>query len=224
LAPGSTVVAVLRITDVGSFPPATCGRTTAAGLRVYPPNETVSKVVPFPFGACARRGPRYLSVESVSAGATTTSTTCQPSQLAVTESGSGGAAGTIEDTFTLTNTSTTTCTLYGYPGMALLSASGSELPTNVIRGGGLNFENIAPTFISLSPTQSSLFNLGFSDVVQGTTGCSVASQVEITPPNDYSFLTVPVTTIDACGNGTMHVSAVFASSDSAATSTTAPHS
>jgi len=154
---------------------------------------------------------------------TTTATTCQPSQLHIVVYGSEGAAGTIELTFSLTNTSTTTCTMSGYPGMQLLNASGADLPTNVIRGGGLTFESVAPTNVSLAPAQTAYYNLGYSDVpVNGETSCPTASQVEITPPNDTSYAVVPVSGLDACGGGTLHVSPVFASTDSAATSTTTP--
>jgi hypothetical protein len=154
---------------------------------------------------------------------TTTATTCQPSQLHIVVYGSAGAAGTIELTFSLTNTSTTTCTMYGYPGMQLLNASGADLSTNVIRGGGLTFESVAPTNVSLAPAQTAYYNLGYSDVpVGGETSCPTASQIEITPPNDTSYAVVPVSGFDACGGGTLHVSAVFASTDSAATSTTTP--
>jgi Protein of unknown function (DUF4232) len=52
LANGATATAVLAITDVGVFPPGDCHQVTAAGLRVYPPNQFTSKVVPYPFGAC----------------------------------------------------------------------------------------------------------------------------------------------------------------------------
>ncbi len=65
LTNGATVSSVLRVTDVGVFPPSICGPTTAAGLRVFPPGATVSKVVPFPFGACARTGTSYLGVRAV---------------------------------------------------------------------------------------------------------------------------------------------------------------
>jgi len=137
--------------------------------------------------------------------------------------GSEGAAGTIELTFSLANTSTALCTMYGYPGMQLLDASGGDMPTTVIRGGGLTFEKVAVTNVSLAPGQTAYFNLGYSDVTVGTeTSCPAASQVEITPPNDMSYVVVPVTSLDACGGGTVHVSPVFASTDSAATSTTAP--
>jgi hypothetical protein len=33
---------------------------TAAGLRVYPPNQRASKVIPFPLGACASSKPVWL--------------------------------------------------------------------------------------------------------------------------------------------------------------------
>jgi hypothetical protein len=65
---GATATAVLGITDVGAFSPRQCGPVTAAGLRVYPPNQTASSVVPYPFRGCSRRGLVYLHVESVQKG------------------------------------------------------------------------------------------------------------------------------------------------------------
>ena len=66
LANGATAGAVLRITFAGNYPPSTCHRVAAAGLRVYPPNQTASKVVPVPFQACSHTGPVVLSVKAVS--------------------------------------------------------------------------------------------------------------------------------------------------------------
>jgi hypothetical protein len=63
LANDATATVVLQIVDVSNFPPADCSPTTAAGLRVYPPNQRAAKIVPYPFGACARPGPTFLSVE-----------------------------------------------------------------------------------------------------------------------------------------------------------------
>lgn len=65
LKPGASAAAVLQIADAYNYPAATCHRTTAAGLRVYPPNQTQAKTVPFPFLACSRTGPTYLSVAPV---------------------------------------------------------------------------------------------------------------------------------------------------------------
>ncbi|MDQ6776700.1 MAG: DUF4232 domain-containing protein, partial [Actinomycetota bacterium] len=65
LASGATATAVLRIVQAGNFPSAACHEVTAAGLRVFPPNLTTSKVVPFPFSACSSTGPVYLTVRAL---------------------------------------------------------------------------------------------------------------------------------------------------------------
>jgi hypothetical protein len=63
---GKTVTAVLGIVDTGNFPRSACRPVTAAGLRVFPPNQTRSKLVPFPFSACSRpHGPASLKVGAV---------------------------------------------------------------------------------------------------------------------------------------------------------------
>jgi Protein of unknown function (DUF4232) len=66
LRPGKTATALLQVVDVGNFPPSACRPVTAAGLKVFPPNQTRAKVIPFPFAACSRRsGPVYLWVRPV---------------------------------------------------------------------------------------------------------------------------------------------------------------
>jgi hypothetical protein len=52
LANGATATAVLAVTDVYNYPAGVCHRVTAAGLRVIPPNQFTSKLVPYPIGAC----------------------------------------------------------------------------------------------------------------------------------------------------------------------------
>jgi hypothetical protein len=61
LATGATAAARLNIEDAGAL----CRPVTAAGLRVYPPDQTASKVVPIPFGACPRAGPAWMGVGPV---------------------------------------------------------------------------------------------------------------------------------------------------------------
>jgi hypothetical protein len=68
LEPGATATGTLRITDASNFSPTDCRPVTAAGLRVYPPGRTASKLVPFPFRACSLAGPVYLSVRAVRPG------------------------------------------------------------------------------------------------------------------------------------------------------------
>jgi Domain of unknown function (DUF4232) len=62
---GDTARATLRIAQAANFPAATCKRTAAAGVHVYPPGQTAAKTIPFPFDACALRGPVFLSIGPV---------------------------------------------------------------------------------------------------------------------------------------------------------------
>lgn len=62
---GKTATATLGITDVGALSPSACRPTTAAGLRIYAPNQRAPKLIPFPFNACARAGITYLRVRTV---------------------------------------------------------------------------------------------------------------------------------------------------------------
>jgi hypothetical protein len=61
----STATVILQITVAENFPTSTCGSITAAGLRVYPPGQKESTVVPYPFIACANSGSVYLHTEAV---------------------------------------------------------------------------------------------------------------------------------------------------------------
>ncbi len=66
LGNGKTATAVLGIVDTGVFTRSACRPVTAAGLRVFPPNQTRSKLVPFPFSTCSRlHGPASLNVGAV---------------------------------------------------------------------------------------------------------------------------------------------------------------
>jgi Protein of unknown function (DUF4232) len=80
LGSGATATAKLQIADPADFgnscllsgstpAPGNPGQLpTAAGLRVYPPNQLKSKVVPYPFSACAHTGPVWIGVGPVTAG------------------------------------------------------------------------------------------------------------------------------------------------------------
>jgi hypothetical protein len=68
LARGGTVHAVLKVVDVFNFPPTSCHRVTAAGFKVFPPNQTRAKTVPFPFPACSLRTHVFLFVSGLTRG------------------------------------------------------------------------------------------------------------------------------------------------------------
>jgi hypothetical protein len=67
LARGATAYALVQYSDVivSGSGPEPCHAVTAAGLRVYPPDQTRSRIVPFPLRACARRGLVYMTVRPV---------------------------------------------------------------------------------------------------------------------------------------------------------------
>ena len=62
---GKTARTLMEITDVGVLTPTSCKPVTAAGLRVFPPNQATSKVIPYPFQACSASGARYIGVQAV---------------------------------------------------------------------------------------------------------------------------------------------------------------
>jgi hypothetical protein len=65
LAAGATAVGTLRITEAGNFSPSDCHPVTAAGLRVTPPGQTRSRLVPFPFEFCSKPGHQNISIRAV---------------------------------------------------------------------------------------------------------------------------------------------------------------
>jgi hypothetical protein len=68
LAAGQSAVTTLQITTAQNYPRSSCHPVTAAGIRVYPPDQTAARLVPFPFSACSRRGPVILFVRAVQPG------------------------------------------------------------------------------------------------------------------------------------------------------------
>jgi Protein of unknown function (DUF4232) len=80
LASGATATADLQIADPAGYgnrcllpppwqQPWRHGTLpAAAGLRVYPPNQFASKVIPYPFPACAHAGPVYIHAGPVTPG------------------------------------------------------------------------------------------------------------------------------------------------------------
>jgi len=137
--------------------------------------------------------------------------------------GSQGAAGTFEVSFGLRNTSSTPCTMNGFPGALLLNASGAPLPTTVVRAGNLSFTNFSAVPVNLAPGATAYFNLGYSDVPTGSeTSCEMATQLEVTPPNATTHEVVSAS-LSVCNHGTLTVSPVFGSGSSEVQTTAPPH-
>lgn len=147
---------------------------------------------------------------------------CATTTLTAVVSGSSGAAGTREVTVALTSTSAVPCVLAGYPGLLLQTASGSALPTAVVRQGSYSFTAMAPTTVTLTHGESAYFNIGYSDVPVGSeTSCPTSASVQVTPPNAFDHLVMSAA-LAPCGGGTLVVSPVFLSTGSNSLTTAPP--
>lgn len=127
-------------------------------------------------------------------GDTSAVSPCTSPQLAIEQSGSDAGAGHLGLHFTLRNTSNSSCTLSGPPGVRLLGSSGQPLP-------GVTVEPIvsseAPATLTLSPGDSAAFIL----VVATPTGglpCQDAATLEVTPPSGGPATRIS-RTVQVCG-------------------------
>ncbi|WP_276962791.1 DUF4232 domain-containing protein [Ferrimicrobium acidiphilum] len=124
---------------------------------------------------------------------------CRSANLVAHMVSTQGAAGSIIRTYTLVNTGSSSCTLYGYPGLQLLGASGQKLPTEVLRTPA------AEATVKLAHDASAAFSLKYADSTgYGSESCPSSASLEITPPNAYHSLTVTgaAGVIDAFGGTT----------------------
>ena len=94
----------------------------------------------------------------------------------------GGAAGTIGTLWKVTNTATTPCRSFGYPGMGFHTPSG-WLDVQVHRGGFPNIEQ-PPSAIVVGPGRSQYFVSYWSDVPTGSASCRQFDRVRVTLPGD----------------------------------------
>lgn len=131
---------------------------------------------------------------------------CRLHQLSLAHPRLNGAAGTIRLRFVFTNTSSSTCKLFGFPGMQMLNAKHTAIPTHVHRGTGHGVPPEPETDVVMTPGQHGSFYAGYSDVPTGSQKCRISTYVEVTPPNDFNHFTQKLK-IQPCG-GNITVSPV----------------
>lgn len=130
---------------------------------------------------CATLAAGAAAIGLTAAGATTVTPaaaptpTCVPGHLKPAYGGRQGAAGTLQDTWRLTNVGTTTCQLDGYAAVHNYRSDGRPLPTSVTHLG-------TPHVVLLTPGQHASFALRFTD--PGVLGCvpSPAAMLTIRTP------------------------------------------
>ncbi|HEY7975951.1 MAG TPA: DUF4232 domain-containing protein [Ktedonobacterales bacterium] len=124
---------------------------------------------------------------------------CQPAQLIFTIHTGGGAAGHIGQMGQFTNQSSATCSLYGFPGAQMLDAQHNPMPTHALwQTSAYMYTNQMKQLVQLAPGASAYFAVTWSDVTVGSaTSCPASAYLSVTPPNDFSVLTV-ADQINAC--------------------------
>ena len=129
-------------------------------------------------GAAATSGAASGSGSAGAAAAAACATTALKTS---TGSGGGGAAGSFYSVIDFTNTSNASCTLYGYPGASLTSASGAQIGAAATRNTAS-----APRLVTLAPGATANAELRLTDSSVYSTGrCQPATSayLKIYPPN-----------------------------------------
>ena len=139
--------------------------------------------------AVAAVGAAGTAVAHTSAAAAASTPRCRLHQLSLARPKSNGAAGSIRLRFVFTNSSSSTCKLFGFPGLQMLNTHHANLHTVVIRATS----NVVPPEpelnVVMTPGQHGSFYAGYSDVPTGTQTCPAAAFLEVTPPNAFKHFT-----------------------------------
>lgn len=134
---------------------------------------------------------------------------CPTTDLRLTVGAANGAAGTIYYPIDFTNTSTSACTLYGYPGVAFVSSpGGSQVGAPAARGS-----NTVPALVTLEPGAAAHATLAVSDVLIGNNCLHhqvPVHWVQVYPPDQYSALSAPLSRLGCADTSlvTMRISTV----------------
>jgi Protein of unknown function (DUF4232) len=137
---------------------------------------------------------------------------CDVGQLQVSQGPSNAATGHAMRVYVFTNSSGGQCFLYGFPGLQMLDASGAQIPTRVVRGGGFSFPDTNPTRVELASGGTGSFSADWATATGYPQGCPTASRLQVTPPDSFHQLVID-STVQACPDGTIHVSPVVAGPD-----------
>ncbi|MHC5609821.1 MAG: DUF4232 domain-containing protein [Nostoc sp.] len=122
----------------------------------------------------------------------TNPTRCETSQLSVHQVSKDAGVGNVGLTYAFTNNASSPCTLKGYPGLALLDATGQPLEgIKVIRSKDTYFSSQQTRQkVTLAPGTQASFQIAYNHISSPDEHCSMSSKIEITPPNNYQHFTL----------------------------------
>jgi hypothetical protein len=128
---------------------------------------------------------------------------CNNEQVAVSDTGGGGAAGHENQVLVFTNDSRSICTLTGYPGVAGLNSAGQQA-VQAHRSLGGYMGGLAPgvtalPVVSLGPGQTASAVVEGTDNPLGSQPCPHYPALLITPPNLTEQVQVQVSDLGTQG-------------------------
>lgn len=145
---------------------------------------------------------------SSSASASASGPTCDLDKLRVSAGDTNGAAGHEMDVFLVTNAGTTTCTVEGYPAVALRTSSGAKAAVTVTHDGDYTFPALAPKAVALAPGGVASFAIGFTRAPQDDSEqCPSGQRLDVVLPGATTVTKLPVD-VTACNKGSLAVSPV----------------
>jgi len=122
---------------------------------------------------------------------------CVATGLGVSLGGGGAGLGHVSINLLFKNTASTTCTLTGYPVVALLDSSGNQVVQAVASPsgymGGLPTGETTPPTVTLTPGATASAKVeGTDNPVNGATSCPSYSAILVTPPNNNQAIRLPL--------------------------------
>ncbi|MET8696443.1 DUF4232 domain-containing protein [Streptomyces bauhiniae] len=199
--------------DVGAAPAKTVSGSAAPATETSAPAESTGSPDPADTPSPVTQSGGTTKPSSAPDTATKTvkpdsakSTRCHTSELRSAVGRNDPGAGQENFPVVLTNKSSRTCTLRGYPGTAFVNASGTQLGPDPERTSG------SPVTVTLRPGQSAWAGLTFSNPqISGAKTAKPASLV-ITPPDERDPLKVAWTggAVPVSGNSSSVRLTVFA--------------
>ena len=141
--------------------------------------------------------------------ATSTVPRCYTQNLAAGLHGSQAGLGNRGFILTLTNTGSTSCSLYGYPGLGLQNARHQALPPHTFRGSTYFDPDPGQSLVVLSPGETVSADLAYAAADGLAVHTVTATYLQVTPPNAYLHLTVRIPGAPVLiDHGNLHVTAV----------------
>ena len=124
---------------------------------------------------------------------------CKTNQLSLRRVSIEGGMGHSGAIYVFTNTSSSTCTLAGYPGFVLLDANGRSLIGVKIKLSKNNyFHHAEQQRVSLTPKDRASFMVASTRINRSGQNCPVSAKIEITPPNANQHFTI-AEKLKSCG-------------------------